>query len=122
VTVLDWQPVPGSSPLRRTGRRWSVRAGKSAPADLLDVIIDVPAGQFIRDARVLGGQPGGVSMQEGIGKVSQGSIAGLPLSRLLFSVGESTYTEPDPGPGPDPDPDPDPEPPNFPLYLPLVRR
>jgi hypothetical protein len=97
VLVLDWQTVPGSDPALRTGRRWSIRAGKTDPDDLINAIIDVPTGQFISDARVLNASSSGSKMEEAVGTAGQSTIVGQNLTAVFFTVGETTYSEPDPG-------------------------
>jgi hypothetical protein len=98
VLVLDWQAVPDSDPALRTGRRWSIRAGKTDPDDLINAIIDVPVGQFIKDARVLNVSSRGSQMVEAVGTAGASTVFTDALTAVFFSIGETTYSEPDPGP------------------------
>jgi hypothetical protein len=103
VDILDWQPVPGSSPTLYTGKRWRVRAGQSQPGDLLDLEVSAPAGQFIAGARV--SQIGlSQKMLEAVGVSASGTIDGAAIGGVRFTVAETTYTASEPTATPTPTP------------------
>lgn len=91
VAETLWQPVPalGSTAVRYTGQGWHVAAGASAPGDLLDLTITVPAGQFTSGARAF--PDGSLSfLEEGVGFSASGTVLGLPLSDVRLAVAETT--------------------------------
>lgn len=137
IAILAWQPQPVDNagpddPARRTGKRWRLTAGASAPADLIDLTLAVPPGQFIKAARIASIRE--TPMQEAAGAVASGTVGGSALAGVTFLLAESTYSELDPDPIAEPTPDspivspPEPvicttdPPPGAPLYLPLIRR
>lgn len=95
VEVRDWQPQPvaDGEPPRRTGRRWLLSAGRSAPGDLLNLVVSVAPGQFISGARVGAGLTTTPLMQEAVGNTASGSLQGVALGPVRLVVAESTFSE-----------------------------
>jgi hypothetical protein len=91
VQIIDWQTQPGTTAGLRTGSRWRIRLGESAADDRLDVLLEVPEGQFITGTRV--GSTATRPMQEAVGDTAGGTVLGLPIGAVRFVVGESTYSE-----------------------------
>lgn len=96
VEVRAWQPQPVAEgePPRRTGRRWLLSAGRSAPGDLLNLVVSVAPGQFISGARVGAGLAATPLMQEAVGSEARGSLQGADLEAVRLVVAESTFSEP----------------------------
>lgn len=94
VQPLVLQPLPDTAPAElaglKTGQRWRVTAGQSAPSDLLDLTIEVLPGQFAQSTRF--GAAGGLSwMEEALGSsTASGTVAGLPLTDVQLVVAETT--------------------------------
>lgn len=91
VQIIDWQEQPGTQTGLRTGSRWRLRLGESAPDDRLDVTLAVPEGQFIRGTRI--GSTATTPMQEAVGTEADGSVLGQPIKTIHFITAESTYSE-----------------------------
>jgi hypothetical protein len=90
VQILEYQPVPGASAARRTGKRWRLRAGQAAPGDLIDLDVAVPPGQFITSTRVAALN---LSMQESVAPGARGMIDGKGITASSLAVVESTFAE-----------------------------
>lgn len=92
VGILEWQLQPSSgSAVRRTGQRWRLSLGSASVGDQLDLVLAVPAGQFIKSTRV--GSTSSEPMQEAIGTQASGLIGGVALQSVSFAIGESTFSE-----------------------------
>jgi hypothetical protein len=92
VSVLASQPLgsldPSLSELS-TGQRWRITAGVLQPGDLIDLDIAVPPGQFVTDAR-LGAAGDLLWIEEAVGVVAAGTVAGKPLTNVTLAVAETT--------------------------------
>lgn len=91
VAETAWQAVPTltSGWNRFTGAGWHLTAGASAPGDLLDLQVAVPAGQFASGGRAF--SDGAVPfLEEAIGFNATGTVLGLPLSSVQLVVAETT--------------------------------
>lgn len=91
VQILAWQPVPNTTPARRSGRRWRLQHGVTTAADALDLELEVPAGQFIKGARISSLTE--IAMQESAGIQASGTVGGQAIKAVSFAVAESTYNE-----------------------------
>ena len=92
VWPTAWQPLPTTAAVasgQRTGSAWRLSAGISAPGDLIDLEIGVPAGQFASSAR-LGLIQGLDWVEEGVGTFAAGTVLGKPLGGAVLAVAETT--------------------------------
>lgn len=90
VQILEFQPIPGADPARRTGKRWRLRAGQNAPGDLIDLELAVPPGQFIQSTRVAALN---LTMQEAVAPAARGMVGGKGIVASSLAVVESTFAE-----------------------------
>ncbi len=93
VYPLAYQPLPTSAgpafSAARTGTRWRLSAGVAKPADLIDLELAVPPGQFPDGARF--GLAAGLSwVEEAVGITATGTVGGQALSNVTLAVAEST--------------------------------
>jgi hypothetical protein len=106
VRPLVYQSLPASAGLAlstaSTGSAWHLSAGTRAPADMIDLEIVVPPGQFADGARL--GLAAGLSwVEEAVGAMASGTVGGQTLTNVTLVVAETTAEF-------------------YPLRLPLVRR
>ncbi len=94
LQILEWQPVPATTPARRTGKRWRLFHGVSALGDALNLELSVPEGQFVQGARI--STLTEIAMQESAGVTASGTIGGRAIKSVAFVMAESTHTELEP--------------------------